>query len=234
MLGDPIFDFFYGMGYIGMITALLLIFIVDATIFPALPELFAVIIFLSNPVWEWALVVIAIALLGEVIGNSILYGLARKLKLPKFMTRIMNKYVDFLIVKDEKIILMNRVAPVTPFVGAFMAACNWSYRKSMTYMVLGGMAKYSFLLVLVGAFNVMWTKELATDVTIVMVLIMISISAAAAFFYRRRKFKMGEQGAEEPGKKTNAAGTEEGCGPIEDGKMHSETGPDQEPLGKSG
>jgi membrane protein YqaA with SNARE-associated domain len=204
MLGESILDFFSGLGTGGMIIALLVIFIVDATIFPALPELFAVIIFLSAPVLtlEWAIVVIAIALIGEVVGNSILYALARKLKLPRFIEKVMNKYVNFLIIKDEKIILMNRVAPVTPFVGAFMAACNWSYRKSMVYMVLGGAIKYSFLLALVGAFNVMWTRDMATIVTIIMIIIMISISAIASFYYRKKKFeKFGKK--EESAKSTD-------------------------------
>ncbi len=191
MLGEPIFNFFSGLGIAGMIVALLIIFIVDATIFPALPELFAVIIFLSAPVLDvgWAAVVIVIALVGEVIGNSILYTLAKKFRLPKFIEKVMNKYVNFLIIKDEKIILMNRVAPVTPFVGAFMAACKWSYKKSMAYMVIGGAVKYSFLLLLVGVFNVAWDKDTATTVTLVMVIVMIAVSAIASFIYRRKKFQ---------------------------------------------
>lgn len=197
MLGEPIFNFFSGLGTAGMIIALLLIFIVDATIFPALPELFAVIIFLSAPVLDlgWAAVVIVIALIGEVIGNSILYALAKKLKLPKFIKKVMNKYVKFFswLVKDEKIILVNRIAPLTPFVGAFIVACNWSYRKSIAYMVSGGAVKYSVLLILVGVFNVMWTRELATNVTIIMVIIMIAISAIASLIYRRRKIKPKEE-----------------------------------------
>lgn len=195
MLGEPIFNFFSGLGTAGMIIALLLIFIVDATIFPALPELFAVIIFLSAPVLDlgWAAVVIVIALIGEVIGNTTLYLIAKKAKIPKRLEKIMNKYVNFLLIKDEKIILVNRVAPVIPFVGAFIAACKWSYKKSITYMVSGGIAKYSFLLILVGAFNVMWTRELATNVTIVMVIIMIAISATASLIYRRKKIKPKEE-----------------------------------------
>lgn len=191
MLGEPIFNFFSGLGTAGMIIALLLIFIVDATIFPALPELFAVIIFLSAPVLElgWAAVVIVIALIGEVIGNTTLYLIAKKAKIPKRLEKIMKKYVNFLLVKDEKIILVNRIAPVIPFVGAFIAVCKWSYKKSITYMVSGGLAKYSFLLILVGAFNVMWTRELATNVTIVMVIIMIAISTIASLIYRRKKIK---------------------------------------------
>jgi len=193
MLGEPIFNFFSGLGTAGMIIALLLIFIVDATIFPALPELFAVIIFLSAPVLDfgWAAMVIVIALIGEVIGNSILYALAKKLKLPRFIKKVMNKYVKFFswLVKDEKIILVNRVAPLTPFVGAFIVACNWSYRKSIAYIVSGGAAKYSVLLILVGVFNVMWTREMATNVTIIMVIIMIAISAIVSVIYRKRKIK---------------------------------------------
>jgi hypothetical protein len=191
MFGDAIFNFFSGLGPAGMVIALLLIFIVDATIFPALPELFAVIIFLSEPTlsWQWAVVVIFIALIGEVIGNSILYFIVKKARMPKRLERVMNKYVDFLLVKDEKIILVQRIAPVIPFVGAFIAACKWSYRKSMLYIVSGGLAKYSFLLVLVGVFNVMWTRELATIITIVMVVIMIVLSIVASLIYRRKKMK---------------------------------------------
>lgn len=207
MFGDAIFNFFSGLGPAGMVIALLLIFIVDATIFPALPELFAVIIFLSEPTltWQWGITVIFIAIVGEVIGNSILYFIVKKARIPKRLEKVMNKYVNFLLVKDEKIILVQRIAPVIPFVGAFIAACKWSYRKSMAYIVSGGLAKYSFLLVLVGAFNVMWTRELATIVTIVMVVIMIVLSVIASFIYRKKKMKPLQDEASQEGDEVSTA-----------------------------
>src|SRR5207249_9507820 len=37
----------------------------------------------------------------------------------------------FLGVPDERAILLNRIAPVVPFVGAFIATLRWNYRRSM-------------------------------------------------------------------------------------------------------
>ncbi|MFQ6128104.1 MAG: hypothetical protein ACE5QW_04295 [Thermoplasmata archaeon] len=196
MIGDLIYDLFHGLGPIIALLALYAIFVVDAAIFPALPEVFAVLFFLANPVPEgsaliWGLSILSMAVMGELTGNTLLYLVVRNLlvrrkKIPAFLERVMKRYIDFLIVKDEKIILVNRIAPVVPFVGAFMAVCKWSYVRSMTYIFLGSVAKYSFLLLLVGYFSLVYERETTQIVALVAVLAVIGVSALFSIIYRKR------------------------------------------------
>lgn len=196
MIGDFIYDLFHGLGPAVTLLALFLIFVIDAAIFPALPEVFAVIFFLANPLPDgsalvWGLAILCMAILGELAGNTLLYVIVRnilvkKRKMPRFLERMMKRYVDFLVVKDEKIILVNRVAPVVPMVGAFMAVCEWSYPRSISYIFFGAVAKYSFLLLLVGFFGVVYERETAQVIALVAVLVIIVISGLLSLVYRRR------------------------------------------------
>jgi uncharacterized membrane protein YdjX (TVP38/TMEM64 family) len=176
--------------------ALYLIFVIDAAIFPALPEIFAVLFFMANPLPDgsaliWGLAVLSTAILGELTGNTLLYLIVRNLlvkkrKMPAFLERVMKRYMDFLIVKDEKIILVNRIAPVVPFVGAFMAVCDWSYKRSITYIFLGSVAKYGFLLLLIGQFSLIYERGTAQLIALIAVLAVIGISALFSVIYRKR------------------------------------------------
>ena len=196
MIGDFIYDLFHGLGPAVTLLALFLIFVIDAAIFPALPEIFAVIFFLANPLPDgsaliWGLAVLCTAVLGELAGNTLLYVIVRnilvkKKKMPRFLERVMKRYMDFLVVKDEKIILVNRVAPVVPMVGAFMAVCEWSYRRSISYIFFGAVAKYGFLLLLVGFFGAVYEGETAQIIALVAVLAIIVISGLLSLAYRRR------------------------------------------------
>jgi membrane protein YqaA with SNARE-associated domain len=186
MLGEGIYEFFYSFGSLGMLFGLFLILVVDAMIFPALPELFAVLVFSWNPSLIWAVFILITACSAEVVGNSSLYYLVKKAKLPRFIKRTMEKYINLLVLQDEKIILMNRIAPVVPFVGAFIAACNWDYRRSILYIMIGGIVKYSFLLILVGIFNVMYDRRSAQLITLTAVVILIGVSFLLSFISRKR------------------------------------------------
>jgi membrane protein YqaA with SNARE-associated domain len=196
MIGDFIYDLFHGLGPVVTLLALFLIFVIDAAIFPAIPEVFAVIFFLANPLPEgsalvWGVAILIMAVLGELAGNTLLYLVVRNLlvkkkRTPRILERMMKRYVKFLVCRDEKIILVNRVAPVVPMVGAFMAVCEWSYRKSISYVFIGSLAKYSFLLILVGSFGVMYERDTAQVISIVAVIVVIAVSALLSFIYRRR------------------------------------------------
>lgn len=196
MIGDLIYDLFHSLGPAMALLALYLIFVIDAAIFPALPEIFAVLFFMANPLPDgsaliWGLAILAMAVLGELTGNTLLYLLVRNLlvkkqKMPAFLDRLMKRYMNFLIVKDEKIILVNRIAPVVPFVGAFMAVCDWSYKRSISYIFLGSVAKYGLLLLLIGQFSLIYEKGTAQLVALVAVLAVIAISAIFSVIYRKR------------------------------------------------
>jgi hypothetical protein len=186
MLGDALVDLFSSLGFFGGLTAIFLIFYFDAMIIPLIPELFAVLIFQANPVLEWGILVLLVAEVGEILGNSTLYFAAKRIGLPGFMKRTMNKYVRFLVLKDERLILSNRIAPTVPFVGAFIAACEWDFKKSISYVAVGGLVKYTVLLSIVAAFNVAYPKGLAQNLTLIMVIVVIALSGILALIKSRR------------------------------------------------
>lgn len=192
MFGDLLKTLLEGFGWYGMLFALYLIFVIDAAVFPAIPEVFAVLFFRASPTLTWGLLVLAIALLGEVSGNSLLYAVIKNLvvkkeRMPRFLEKTMKKYIDFLILSDEKIILLNRLAPVVPFVGAFMATCSWSYPKSISYIALGSVAKYGLLLCLAGFLGILYEPETATVFSLIAVLLTVILSALFSIYYRKRK-----------------------------------------------
>lgn len=193
MIGDPIIDFFSSWGWLGMILALYCLSILDSVAIPTLPDIFAILIFLSDVSWEWGLIVLVTALAGDVTGDSILYFMVKKAKLPGFIERASKKYVEFFIVSDERLILINRFAPVMPFCGAFIAILNWDYWKSMYYILAGGIVRYGGIFLLVGLFNVAWDEDTAQLTSIILVIATVGISLAASYWYKRRKLNMGRR-----------------------------------------
>ena len=193
-------DWFSGLfaflGPAGTLVALFLVFVLDAAIIPTLPELAIVVSYLLGRTPDvaplsWALMLLAMAVAGEVVGNTLMFLWVRKLvvdrgHLPRLIGRAMRGWTRLMIVPDERIILVNRIAPVVPFVGAFIAVVGWSFRKSLLYIVLGSIAKYSLLLVIVGYLGIVYEPGTATLVTAVAVIALVAVSVAASAVYRRR------------------------------------------------
>ncbi len=194
-LGDWIRGLFLFLGPAGVFVGLFLVFVVDAAILPTLPELAIVLSYAyRDPAWDpgaWAGILLGMAVGGEVVGNSLMYLWVRKLlvdpgHMPRVIEKAMRRWTQFLLVRDERVILLNRIAPVVPFVGAFIATLHWSYRKSLAYIVIGALAKYSFLLALVGFLGLVYSQETATLVTVGAVLVILAVSLTASALYRRR------------------------------------------------
>jgi hypothetical protein len=193
--GDWLRGLFVFLGPAGVFVALFLIFVVDAAIFPTLPELAIVLSYAYRDVnWDprvWAGILLGMAVAGEVVGNTLMYLWVRKLlvdrgRMPKAIEKAMHRWTQFLVVPDERIILVNRIAPVLPFVGAFIATLHWSYARSLTYIVIGAAAKYSFLLALVGLLGLVYSQDTATLITVAAVIVTLGISLTASGIYRRR------------------------------------------------
>ena len=184
---EGLFDWFQSFGLAVTLLGLFIILVIDAMIFPALPELFAVLAFLLHPTPEWGFALLVTVCLAEITGNSLLYFLVRWKRLPDFVEKVIRKWTGFIIFNDERIILLNRVAPVLPFTGAFIATCKWDYRKSMLYLALGGLAKYSALFAMVALFDYRFERESAQIFSLAAVAIVICLSLAASWFFRRRK-----------------------------------------------
>jgi hypothetical protein len=186
MLGDTLVDLFSGLGLFGGLVSIFLIFYFDAMIIPLLPEFFAVLFFLTDPTLQWGILVLLIAEIGEVLGNSTLYFVVKRIGVPGFLKKSMNKWVNFLMLKDERLILSNRIAPTVPFVGAFIAVCEWDYKRSITYVAVGGLVKYTVLLSVVAAFDVAYPRDLAQTLTLIFVVAFVAVSLVVAQVKSRR------------------------------------------------
>src|SRR5256884_1379335 len=155
-LDDVVAALFDSLGTIGSLLALLLIFAVDAALFPALPEAWILIPYTFRPetmdAVGWAALLLLVAVAGDLLGTTILYALVRRIlvrgrRMPRWLESGMRRWTEFLGVPDERAILLNRIAPVVPFVGAFMATLRWNYRRSMCFVAAGGLARLPLSLV---------------------------------------------------------------------------------------
>jgi hypothetical protein len=183
-IGKIIYDFFQQSPI--MPIGLFFIFAIDS-FFPTLPQIFALLLFMPNPTIEWGLVILGIVVAGEITGNTLLYALVSSAKVPSFIETTMKNYVHFLIFEDEKIIIVNRFAPVIPFMGAFIATCNWNYKKAMFYTAISGLAYYALLLTFSGISYAYLNRDLANKVTIFLIFFVISLSFISS---RIRKKKL--------------------------------------------
>ncbi|MEM2943144.1 MAG: hypothetical protein QW083_02995 [Methanomassiliicoccales archaeon] len=185
-LGQAIYSIFSPLGLTGMLSCIFILFYVDAILFPTLPELFTVIIFMAKPeLWFGLAILMAIAV-SEFLGLTTLYLIVRKVTVPQWIEKAANKYRKCLIMGDERIILLNRLAPVLPFMGAFVAICKWSYVKSAFYTLIGGVSKYGLILAASGVFFALFSSGLAQIITLSMVAIVIAISFTLSYMRGRR------------------------------------------------
>src|SRR6266550_166415 len=175
-LDDVLAALFASLGPIGSLLALLVIFAVDAALFPALPEAWILITYTFRPetmdAVGWAAVLLLVAVAGDLLGTSILYALVRRIlvrgrRMPRWLESGMRRWTEFLGVPDERAVLLNRIAPVVPF----MATLRWNYRRSMCFVAVGGLAKYAVLLYLVFVIGVAYDPRTARSITLVLVVV---------------------------------------------------------------
>jgi membrane protein YqaA with SNARE-associated domain len=186
---------FGSLGLFGSLVALLLIFAVDAALFPALPEVWIVVTYTYRPeVFDpvvWAALLLIVGVAGDALGTTLLYWMVHRVlirgrRMPGWLERGMKRWTGFLVVRDERLILLNRVAPVIPFVGAFIATLGWDFRRSIAYVALGGLAKYAILLIVVFAIGVAYNPSAARWITLGVVVVVVVLSIAGSALYRRR------------------------------------------------
>src|SRR5216117_823949 len=192
-LDDILAALFASLGPIGSLAALLVIFAVDAALFPALPEAWILITYTFRPetmdAVGWAALLLLVAV--HLLGTTILYALVRRIlvrgrRMPRWLESGMRRWTEFLGVPDERAILLNRIAPVVPFVGAFIATLRWNYRRSMGFVAVGGLAKYAVLLYLVFVIGVAYDPRTARSITLVLVVLVVAMSVLGSWLYRRR------------------------------------------------
>ncbi len=187
-LGDWLFGLFADMGDPGTFLCVFLLFLIDALCIPTLPELFMVLGFSSNPTVEFGLTLLLGAIVAELVGVFTLYYIVSRVRVPERVSRIANRYIDFLALSDERIILVNRMAPMIPFLGAFIAMVDtWDKRKCAFYIVLGCILKYGIILMASGFFQNYLGSDMARTVTLAFVFAVIIISFVASFIKKRKE-----------------------------------------------
>lgn len=196
MIGEWVYNLFGG-SLEGLALAIFFIFLLDALLIPALPELFFIIAYMGGKSYgaglEYGVVLILMAALAELVGIFTLYFVVKRIRIPKKIEKLVNKYTKFLILGDERLLLLNRIAPVIPFAGAFIAISGWDPKKSAAYIVLGCVIKFGVILLLAKALYDFFDSSQAEMFSIIMIFAVIGISTASSVLYKRRHNLDGEE-----------------------------------------
>lgn len=191
-MGTMVYELFQPLGLWGGLVCIFVLFYIDAILFPTVPELFTVIIFTTVPISPgpslvmYAGGVLLTIVVAEIAGVMTLYLIVMRARLPDRICNIVRRYQAFLFCQDERMILINRIAPVVPFLGAFIALTHWQLRRSLIYVVVGGVLKYGIILALSGLFVVYFAQGTARMATMIMVILIILISVIVSYYRKRR------------------------------------------------
>jgi hypothetical protein len=131
--------------------AVAVVFFLDGLGVPLMPEVAVLLAYNLQPTPGWALTLLAVVVLMEVLATAVLYGAARWVGLPGRLERLLAAYSRTLLVKDERLLLLNRVVPVLPMAGAFIHVRGWRVPRSFAFVALGSLVKYGLILMVAGA-----------------------------------------------------------------------------------
>ena len=181
-------DVFGPWGIIGVILFVFLIFFIDALVFPTLPELFFIIGFMFEPTLEFGLILLATAAIAEVLGITLLYYVVEHIRVPERIKKIADRYVKFLVCSDERMLLVNRAAPMIPFAGAFISIIDsWRLSRSLFYVVIGCLVKYGLIMIMSDFFFKYFSEEGDAQMyTIIFIIVIIAVSMIAAFMRKKK------------------------------------------------
>jgi hypothetical protein len=192
MIGQDIINLFASLGDIGMLLAITVIIWIDGTAFPTLPEVWMVWIFGAHPSsFAWGAVLVIVASVASLLGNFTLYGLVKVAKLPAWMQKKMRQYTNFLLVHDERLLLLNRIAPIVPYTGAFIATCNWNPRKCAVYILASALVKFSIIVMISWASFDKLKEEVAPWVSLGFVAAFLIASIIVSFIYKKHQTSKG-------------------------------------------
>ncbi len=193
-IGAIVMDIFGPYGGGGLLLCVFIIFVIDALIFPTLPELFTVIAFMYDPSITWAAAILGVMVIGELAGMTSLYLVVEHIKVPKRVQVLATRYVDFLLLGDERLLLVNRVAPMVPFCGAFVSLIDgWCYRRALYYLIIGALFKYGLILAMSGFFYRYFSGPESQTFTLLFVFAIIILSFVYSMYRKRRMTEAGEE-----------------------------------------
>lgn len=194
-VGSALWGLFGPLGPWGGLVFIFLLFYIDAILIPTLPELFVVLVFVaqdhiaSDWMLAYGMLMLLTIMLAEVVGVMSLYLIIKRAKLGSYrekVSRAVERYRRFLLVQDERMILLNRIAPILPFLGGFIALSSWNLRRSIIYVIIGGALKYGIILIMSGFFLAYFSQSTAQTVTMAMI-IGILVASFIASTIRKRK-----------------------------------------------
>jgi len=188
-IGQSIFDLFRGLGDIGMFIAIAIVIWLDGAAFPTIPE--AWLLFIWNvhpdPSFSFGLTLVLVASAASVAGTLSLYSAVKVTGLPKRVQKAMSGYTNWLIVNDERLLVLNRFAPLIPYTGAFIAANNWNIRRATIYLVGSALLKFSAWVTVFAVLRENLMGDLAPWISLALVVIVITTSTVVSLTYRKRR-----------------------------------------------
>ncbi|WP_400233481.1 hypothetical protein [Methanomethylophilus alvi] len=189
-IGQIIYDLFGDNGDLGVLLCIFLIFLLDALLVPTLPELFFILGFMAGAEHNTPIVfgceLLLVAILAELVGMLSLYYVVKHIRIPKKIEKLVDTYTKFLVMGDERLLLLNRIAPMIPFAGAFIAIAKWDLKKSMFYIVLGCVLKYGIIMLLSNMFLDFFNSDQAQLFMIIMIVVVIAVSMIMSFVIKKR------------------------------------------------
>ena len=189
-IGQIIYDLFGDNGDLGVLLCIFLIFLLDALLVPTLPELFFILGFMAGAEHNVPIVfgceLLLMAIIAELVGILSLYYVVKHIRIPKKIEKLVDTYTKFLVMGDERLLLLNRIAPMIPFAGAFIAIAKWDLKKSMFYIVLGCILKYGIIMLLSNMFLDFFNSDQAQLFMIIMIVVVIAVSMIMSFVIKKR------------------------------------------------
>ena len=189
-IGQIIYDLFGDNGDLGVLLCIFLIFLLDALLVPTLPELFFILGFMAGAEHNTPIVfgceLLLMAILAELVGILSLYYVVKHIRIPKKIEKLVDTYTKFLVMGDERLLLLNRIAPMIPFAGAFIAIAKWNLKKSIFYIVLGCVLKYGIIMLLSNMFLDFFSSDQAQLFMIIMIVVVIAVSMVLSIVVKKR------------------------------------------------
>jgi hypothetical protein len=189
-IGEIIYDLF-GTSEWGVLLCIFIIFLIDALIFPTLPELFFAMGMMYNSAdgggsFAFGAEMLFVVAVAEIIGVLTLYFLVGLFRIPKRVEKVVKKYIGFLVLGDERLILLNRIAPMIPFCGAVIRIAGWDIKKSIIYVIIGCIIKYGIIAALCNFFFEFYSGPDAQNFTLIFIILVIAVSFVFSYVMKKK------------------------------------------------
>ena len=184
-IGESLTCLLSGLGDAGVLLGVMLIFLIDALMAPALPEVLFIGAYTTHPDPLFGILLLTASFIGEASGVLALYAAVRRAGPGGRAKRLVERYSGMLPTKDERSVLLNRIIPVIPFCGAFIALSDWDVRRC------GFFAKYGFLLLFSSEMHSVYGSGTASATSLALAAALVSIFLVASLIGRSRRLHAG-------------------------------------------